>query len=147
MVIKSVGFGGYQKNSVAFITPADLIVKSIELKILSNSKKTQSIDICNSRLAMNLLPVNAPKNATENSYQRDGPMRTDPNGGGGPNYWPNSFNGPEPDISAKEPAIEISGQADRYQYTHLNDDFVQPGNLYRDSAVFQGRSGLWAPGG
>lgn len=79
-----------------------------------------------------LLPVNSPKNATENSYQRDGSMRTDPNGGGGPNYWPNSFNGPEPDISAKEPPLDISGQADRHQYTHPNDDFVQPGNLYRD---------------
>ncbi|HUW67554.1 MAG TPA: catalase, partial [Candidatus Nanoarchaeia archaeon] len=89
-----------------------------------------------------LLPVNAPKNATENSYQRDGSMRTDPNGGGGPNYWPNSFNGPEPDISAKEPPIEISGQADRHQYTHPNDDFVQPGNLYRDVMTDQDRENL-----
>jgi len=89
-----------------------------------------------------LLPVNAPKNATENSYQRDGSMRTDPNGGGGPNYWPNSFHGPEPDISAKEPPIEISGQADRYQYTHPNDDFVQPGNLYRDVMSDQDRENL-----
>ena len=89
-----------------------------------------------------LLPVNAPKNATDNSYQRDGSMRTDPNGGGGPNYWPNSFNGPEPDISAKEPPIEISGQADRHQYTHPNDDFVQPGNLYRDVMTNQDRENL-----
>ncbi|HUV81647.1 MAG TPA: catalase [archaeon] len=89
-----------------------------------------------------LLPVNSPKNATENSYQRDGAMRTDPNGGGGPNYWPNSFNGPEPDISAKEPLIEISGQADRHQYTHPNDDFVQPGNLYRDVMTDQDRENL-----
>jgi catalase len=101
------------------------------------------------RLGLNyhLLPVNAPKNATENSYQRDGSMRTDPNGGSGPNYWPNSFNGPEPDISLKEPPIEISEQADRYKYTHPNDDFVQPGNLYRDSIIFQGRSGLWSSSG
>ncbi|MBU4140066.1 MAG: catalase [Euryarchaeota archaeon] len=89
-----------------------------------------------------LLPVNAPKNATQNSYQRDGPMRTDPNGGGSPNYWPNSFNGPEPDISAKEPAIEISGQGDRYPYTYPNDDFVQPGNLYRDVMTDQDRENL-----
>lgn len=89
-----------------------------------------------------LLPVNAPKNANENSYQRDGSMRTDPNGGGGPNYWPNSFHGPEPDISAKEPPIEISGQADRYQYTHPNDDFVQPGNLYRNVMTDQDRENL-----
>jgi len=89
-----------------------------------------------------LLPVNAPKNATDNSYQRDGSMRTDPNGGGGPNYWPNSFNGPEPDISAKEPPIDISGQADRHQYTHPNDDFVQPGNLYRDVMTDRDRENL-----
>jgi catalase len=89
-----------------------------------------------------LLPVNAPKNATENSYQRDGFMRTDPNGGDGPNYWPNSFNGPEPDISLKEPLIEISGQADRYPYTLHNDDFVQPGNLYRDVMTDQDRENL-----
>ncbi len=38
-----------------------------------------------------LLPVNASKNAPETSYQRDGFMRFDANGGGGPNYWPNSF--------------------------------------------------------
>jgi hypothetical protein len=56
MVIKSVGFGGDQKNSVAFITPADLIVRSFELRILSNSKKTQSIDVRNSFVMMNLLP-------------------------------------------------------------------------------------------
>ena len=89
-----------------------------------------------------LLPVNAPKNAPVNSYQRDGPMRTDSNGGGSPNYWPNSFNGPEPDISVKEPSSEISGQVDRYKYTHPNDDFVQPGNLYRDVMTDQDREHL-----
>jgi catalase len=89
-----------------------------------------------------LLPVNVPKNALESSYQRDGPMRTDPNGGGGPNYWPNSFNGPEPDISVKEPPVEISGYADRFQYTHPNDDFVQPGNLYREVMTDQDRENL-----
>ncbi len=89
-----------------------------------------------------LLPVNAPKNAHENSYQRDGFMRTDSNSGGSPNYWPNSFNGPEPDISAKEPPIEISGYANRYPYTHPNDDFVQPGNLYRDAMTDQDRENL-----
>jgi len=79
-----------------------------------------------------LIPVNAPKNAPENSYQRDGPMRTDSNMGKGPNYWPNSFNGPEPDISKKAPPFEVSGKAGRHPYAHPNDDFVQAGNLYRD---------------
>jgi len=89
-----------------------------------------------------LIPVNAPKNAPEMSYQRDGFMRTDSDGGAGPNYWPNSFNGPEPDISAKEPRFEISGKADRYPYSHPNDDFVQAGNLYRDVMTDQDRENL-----
>ena len=89
-----------------------------------------------------LIPVNMPKNAPEMSYQRDGFMRTDSGGGGGPNYWPNTFKGPEPDISAKEPPLEISGQGDRYPYTHPNDDFVQPGNLYRDVMTDSDRDNL-----
>jgi catalase len=47
-----------------------------------------------------LIPVNAPKYAAEKSYQRDGFMQTGTNGGGGPNYWPNSFGGPQPDLRA-----------------------------------------------
>ncbi len=89
-----------------------------------------------------LIPVNAPKSAPEMSYQRDGFMRTDSGGGSGPNYWPNTFNGPEPDISAKEPPIEIAGDGDRYPFTHPNDDFVQPGNLYRDVMTEQDRENL-----
>jgi len=78
-----------------------------------------------------LIPVNAPKNAPETSYQRDGSMRVDPNGGGGPNYWPNSFGGPPPDPTAGEPEIELSGTAARHPFGHPNDDFVQAGALYR----------------
>ncbi|MFC1787323.1 catalase [Halobacteriota archaeon] len=89
-----------------------------------------------------LISVNAPKNASEMNYQRDGFMRTDSGGGASPNYWPNSFNGPEPDISAKEPPFEIHGEADRYPYSHPNDDFVQAGNLYRDVMTDQDRENL-----
>ena len=89
-----------------------------------------------------LLPVNAPKNAPETSYQRDGFMRTDTGGGAGPNYWPNTFDGPEPDLSAKEPPFEISDEADRHPYSHPNDDFVQAGNLYRDVMTEQDRENL-----
>jgi len=79
-----------------------------------------------------LIPVNASKASPENSYQRDGFMRVDNNGGGGPNYWPNSFGGPEPDASALEPSFEVSGQAAHHPFNHPNDDFVQAGNLYRN---------------
>ncbi|MDD2388168.1 MAG: catalase [Desulfobacterales bacterium] len=78
-----------------------------------------------------LLPVNSPKAAAENSYQRDGFMRVDANGADRPNYWPNSFGGPEPDKSVLEPAFEASGMAGHYPFTHPNSDFLQPGNLFR----------------
>jgi catalase len=78
-----------------------------------------------------LLPVNAPKNAPERSYQRDGFMRVDGNGGAGPNYWPNSFDGPAPDLSAADPGMAVSGETGRTPYPHPNDDFEQAGVLYR----------------
>lgn len=79
-----------------------------------------------------LLPVNAPREAQMNSYQRDGFMRFDQNGGSGPNYWPNSFGGAEPDISVATPPIDVAGMAARHVYTHTDVDFVQTGMLYRD---------------
>jgi catalase len=78
-----------------------------------------------------LIPVNSPKGAKETSYQRDGFMRVDRGGGGGPNYWPNSFGGPAPDPGAGEPPFEVAGPAGRFPFTFPNDDFVQPGDLYR----------------
>ena len=89
-----------------------------------------------------LIPVNSPKAAHENSYQRDGFMRVDNNGEGGPNYWPNSFNGPAPDPAALEPQFDISGKAARSPFTHPNDDFVQAGNLYRVVMTEQDREHL-----
>jgi len=89
-----------------------------------------------------LIPVNAPKCAPENSSQRDGFMRVDDNGGGGPNYWPNSFGGPAPDPTAGEPHFELSGKAGRFSFTHPNDDFVQAGNLYRKVMTDEDRGHL-----
>ncbi|HPZ08240.1 MAG TPA: catalase [Candidatus Eremiobacteraeota bacterium] len=78
-----------------------------------------------------LIPVNAPKYAKENSYQRDGFMRTDYNGESGPNYWPNTFGGPAPDPDSGEPLFDVSGQAGHHSFKYPNDDFAQAGNLYR----------------
>ncbi len=78
-----------------------------------------------------LLPVNSAKSCPVNNYQRDGFMRFDNNGGGSPNYYPNSFGGPEPDPKIAEPPFEVSGKAARQRYIHHNDDFVQAGDLYR----------------
>jgi catalase len=78
-----------------------------------------------------LLPVNAPKACPMNSYQRDASMRFDDNGGGGPNYLPNSFGGPTPDPAMAPPPIDVSGMAARHAYVLRDVDFVQAGDLYR----------------
>jgi len=78
-----------------------------------------------------LLPINAPKACKAATYQRDAAMRLDDNGGGGPNYWPNSMGGPAPDPSAAEPPIDLDGHAARHPQELTDDDFVQAGDLFR----------------
>ena len=87
------------------------------------------------RLGVNYerLPINAP-HATKvaNTYQRDGHMRFDDNGGPDPNYEPNTLGGPKANPAYNEPPLNISGDADRYEQKRgVDDDYVQPGNLYR----------------
>ncbi len=89
-----------------------------------------------------MLPVNTAKGCPMKSYQRDGFMRFDANGAGGPNYYPNSFGGPTPDPKAAEPSFEVSGKAERQEYTHANDDFAQAGDLYRKVMTEQERDNL-----
>jgi catalase len=50
----------------------------------------------------------------------------------GPNYYPNTFGGPAPRPEVAEPPFEVTGKAARQPYSHPNDDFAQPGALYRD---------------
>ena len=76
------------------------------------------------------LPVNKP-HCPVNTYHRDGQGRFDGNGGGAVNYEPNSFNGPVEDPRQKEPPLRISGDADRYSHRDGNEDYSQPGALYR----------------
>lgn len=76
------------------------------------------------------LPVNRPKSAV-NNYQRDGAMAYGDNGGAGPNYEPNSFGGPTETPENAEPALELDGPAGYYNHREGNDDYTQPGDLYR----------------
>lgn len=69
-------------------------------------------------------------------------MRFDANGAGGPNYYPNSMGGPEPDPGISEPAFEITGAAARFEYDYPNDDFVQAGDLYRKVMTDEDREHL-----
>lgn len=77
-----------------------------------------------------LLPVNRPK-APVNHYHADGPMRFDAPKGTDAYYEPNSFGGPVQDARFAEPPLKVSGDADRYDHRVGNDDYTQPGDLFR----------------
>lgn len=78
------------------------------------------------------LPVNrCPYFSGQDNYHRDGHMALDGNGGGAPNYFPNSFdNIYEAEIT--EPALSIDGDANWYDRNAEgeNDHYSQPGILY-----------------
>jgi catalase len=77
------------------------------------------------------LPVNVPRSPYQN-YQRDGAMRFDGNGGSAPNYEPNSFNSaPKQAPQYREPAMPLSGSADRYDHRLDEDYYSQAGALFR----------------
>jgi catalase len=78
------------------------------------------------------LPVNAPRCPVHN-YNKDGAMRFTDNNTKNPDayYEPNSFNGPVQDKSVQEPPLHISGDADHYSHRDGNDDYKQPGDLFR----------------
>lgn len=84
------------------------------------------------------IPVNRPR-AAVHSYNRDGTMRVDQNGGGAVNYEPNSYGGPAEDHMFKEPPLPVSGAADRYDHRVGNDDYSQPGALFRLMSADQRR--------
>ena len=78
------------------------------------------------------LPVNAPK-VPVHHYHKDGAMRFFKNDTGNPDafYEPNSFSGPAEAPEYREPPLKISGDAERYNHRLGNDDYTQPGNLFR----------------
>ncbi len=84
------------------------------------------------------LPVNRAR-VPVHTYHRDGPMRFDDNGGGSVNYEPNSFGGPAEDPAYKEPPLPVSGPADRWDHRAGNDDYGQPGALFRLMSADQQR--------
>ncbi|HEY5894502.1 MAG TPA: catalase, partial [Chthoniobacterales bacterium] len=77
-----------------------------------------------------LLPVNRPKSPVHH-YHADGPMRFDSPKGTDAYYEPNSFGGPVQDARFAEPPLQIAGDVDRYNHRDGNDDYTQPGNLFR----------------
>jgi catalase len=78
------------------------------------------------------LPVNRAR-CPVHHYHKDGPMRFFEPLTATPDayYEPNSFNGPAQDKRFVEPPLRISGDAARYDHRHGNDDYRQPGDLFR----------------
>lgn len=86
------------------------------------------------RLGVNYhqIPINCPYATKIRNGQRDGFMAVNGNQGNTTNYFPNSVSGtPVARPDARTTPFEVSGVVGRYDYQHPNDDFVQPGNLYR----------------
>ncbi|MCU1450023.1 MAG: Catalase, partial [Acidimicrobiales bacterium] len=78
------------------------------------------------------LPINRPR-ITVNSYNKDGAMRYR-NCPAHPVYAPNSYGGPDADTTMADPSWFSTGDVGRYPYAahRDDDDFVQPGALWRD---------------
>jgi len=80
------------------------------------------------------LPINAPRSPVR-SYNKDGAM-TYRHAGSQPVYAPNSYGGPQADPSKEQPTWAVeAAELGRYAYEkHAeDDDFGQPGALYRDA--------------
>jgi len=74
------------------------------------------------------IPVNCPFAARAKNYQRDGPLTFDDNQNGAPNYFPNSFSGPQDDVKYLDTTknVELKGDVARYN-TQDDENFAQVG--------------------
>jgi catalase len=88
------------------------------------------------------IPINAPLRSKLNTYYRDGFMTVNGNGGSGPNYFPNSFNGPKPAEHLHEHKFNVNATVARTNYVHPNNDFEQAGALFRNVMGEHERSNL-----
>ncbi len=91
------------------------------------------------------IPVNCPFAARVANYQRDGPMAVDGNQGGTPNYFPNSFGGPQPSTAptATWHSDAVSGEVARHD-TGDEDNFSQCGDFFRNVLSSEARERLTA---
>jgi len=95
------------------------------------------------RLGVNYqqIPVNCPFRTRVTNNHRDGFMAID-NQGNKPNYEPSSFGGHAADERFKEHSFKVTGLAQRFKPAHPNDDFAQPGALFRKVMKPEARTNL-----
>lgn len=83
------------------------------------------------------LPVNCPYRTQVTNYQRDGPQAYD-NQGLAPNYYPNSFSGPEQQPHNKLSTFPVSGDVAKYEIQIILNQYlyiVCTNTLYIDTFV------------
>lgn len=79
----------------------------------------------------NQIPVNRAR-CPVTGFHRDGKMRTDGNYGSTLGYEPNSYGKWQQQSEYNEPPMELSGDADHWDFREDDDDyFSQPGELFR----------------
>lgn len=87
------------------------------------------------RLGANFLqfPVNCPYRVTVANYQRDGPQNVTNNQAGAPNYFPNSFSGPQecPRAVQLQPGECVDGKVGCYDSGQAEDNFGQATLFYK----------------
>jgi len=79
----------------------------------------------------NQLPINCPYRTRIVNGQRDGYMTVNGNQGSRLNYEPNSFSAYREDREQATSPYKVTGLVQRYTPRHPNDDFAQPGALFR----------------
>lgn len=76
------------------------------------------------------LPVNKPR-CPVHTYHADGAMRLAGQANPDAYYEPNTVGGPAQDERFLEPPLALAGDAARYNHRDGNDDYRQPGDLFR----------------
>ena len=84
------------------------------------------------------LPVNKPRIAVH-TYNADGAMSAGGHSNPDAYYEPNSFGGATDNAKFVEPPLALSGDAARYNHRIGNDDYRQPGDLFRLMSADQQR--------
>ena len=88
------------------------------------------------------IPVNCPFRTRVRNYRRDGNMNIHTDGNveyptdesmytSGPHYFPNSFNGPQPDLSKAWHGDKATGDVRRHESGTSEDNFTQCGIFFR----------------
>jgi catalase len=88
------------------------------------------------------IPINCPYRARVRNGQRGGPMSVNGGQGSRENYEPNSTNPYTISPRAHESHLPVRGRIARHKPAHPNDDFAQPGALYRKVMNDQAKTNL-----